>query len=147
MRNTLDLPILALIVAAILAIAVAISAAGEGGTLTELELGGIAWALGLAVYGVQGLISILLEGRELHLGRALPRMTSPLSAGIALFSLALLAIAVLLAIALTNDWDVEILGLLAGGGCLVLAALVVFYKEAFVGDETTLDNRDDGIPW
>jgi hypothetical protein len=147
MRNTPSLPIAALFLALVLAVIVLVSAAGEGDTLTELELGGIAWAVGLAVFGVQGLISILLEGRELRVGRLLPRLTDPLSAAIAVLSLVLFGIAILLAVALRADWDVEILGLLAGGGCLVLATLLVFYKEAFVGDEATLDSRDDGIPW
>jgi hypothetical protein len=124
-----------------------VSTGGDSSSLTELELAGVAWAIGLAVYGVQGLISVLLEGHELHPGRALPRITGLLSTGIILLSLALFGIAILLAIGLTSDWHLDVLGLLAGAGCLVLAMLLVFYKEAYVGDEATLDNRDDGVPW
>jgi hypothetical protein len=25
--------------------------------------------------------------------------------------------------------------------------LLVFYKEAFIGDEATFDDRQDGVPW
>jgi hypothetical protein len=147
MRNAPTLPVMALVVAAVVAAFVVVMRAGEDGPLSELELGGVAWAIGLAIYGVQGLISVALEGRELRPGRVPPRLTGPLSALIVLFSLALFGVAVLLGIGLTGEWDVEALGWLAGGGCLILALLLVFYKEAFLGDEATFDNRDDGIPW
>lgn len=42
---------------------------------------------------------------------------------------------------------VSLVGLTAGAGCLVLALLLVAYKEAFVGHEARLDPRKDGIPW
>lgn len=147
MRNTTELPIIALVLAAVLTIGVLISAAGEPGTLKVLELGAVAWAVGLAVFGVQGLISVFLEGRELQLGRVHPRLTGPLSLAVAVLSLVLFGIAIFLTVGLTSDWGVKALGALAGAGCLVLALLLVSYKEAFVGDEATLDDRDDGIPW
>jgi len=147
MRNTPNLPIVALVLAVVLAVVVLISTGGDSDNLAELDLAGVAWSIGLAVYGAQGLISVLLEGQELRPGRVLPHLTGPLSTGIVLLSLALFSIAILLAIGLTSDWDVDVIGLLAGAGCLVLASLLVFYKEAYVGEEATLDNRDDGIPW
>src|SRR4051812_6151204 len=147
MRNTPSLPIAAIILAIVLAIAVIVSTGGDSGSLTELELAGVAWAIGLSVFGAQGLISVWVEGRELRPGRIPARITGLLSSGIILLSLALFGIAVLLAIGLTSDWHLEALGLLAGAGCVVLAVLLVFYKEAYVGDEATLDNRDDGVPW
>ena len=145
MRNSPTLPWLAIVVAAVLAVAVWASH-GEG-PLTELELGGIAWSIGLAIFGLQGLISVLVEGQELRPGRVLPRLTDPLSVAIVLFSLALFAMAVLLGYGLIDDWDEAALGALAGGGCLVLSLLLVLYKEAFVGDEASFDERDDGVPW
>jgi hypothetical protein len=147
MRNTLALPIISLIFAVGLVIAVLISYGDETGPLSELELGGVAWAVGLAVYGVQGLISVLLEGRELRPGRTPPRLTGPLSVLIVLGSLALIGIAATLAVGLVDDWRTSVLGSLAGAGCLVMALLFIFYKEAFFGDEATFDNRDDGVPW
>jgi hypothetical protein len=141
------LPIVALVLAVVLAIAVIIHTGGDSDKLTELDLAGVAWSVGLAVYGAQGLISVMLEGHELRPGRVVPHLTGPLTTGIGLLSLALFGIAILLAIGLTSDWDVDVIGLLAGAGCIVLASLLVCYKEAYVGDEATLDNRDDGIPW
>jgi hypothetical protein len=147
MRNTLSLPVISLLLAAGLAIAVMVNHADEEGPLTELELGGVAWTIGLGIYGLQGLISVLLEGRELRPGRTLPRLTGPLSVLTVIGSLALIGIAVALAVGLVDDWQTETLGILAGAGCLVLVALLLFYKEAFFGDEATFDNRDDGVPW
>ena len=39
------------------------------------------------------------------------------------------------------------LGIAAGAGCMSLAVLLIFYKEAFLGDEARFDDREDGIPW
>ena len=115
--------------------------------LTELEIGLVAWALALAIFGVQGLLSVAIEGRELRPGRAEPRLTDPLSVAIAAFALALLAISPLLGIAILGGWPPAGVGTLAGAGCLILGLLLVLYKEAFVGAEAALDERDDGIPW
>lgn len=145
MRNSPVLPILGLIVAAVLAIVVAVSY--DTGPLTELELGGVAWAVGLSVYGLQGLISIAIEGQEVHPGRVPPRLTNPLSLSIAVLSLALVVIAGFLGYGLRNDWSDERLGVFAGIGCIVIALIAVFYKEGFVGDEASFDLRDDGVPW
>jgi hypothetical protein len=147
MRNTANLPVLGIVLAVILTVGVLISAVGEPGTLKVLELAAVAWAVGLATYGIQGLISVLLEGHELRPGRVLPRLSDPLTLAIALLSLVLFGIAIFLAVGLTSEWGVKALGALAGAGCLVLALLLVSYKEAFVGEEATLDDRDDGIPW
>ena len=115
--------------------------------LTELEIGLVAWSLALAIFGVQGLLSVVLEGRELRPGRIQPRLTGPLSVAIAVFALALLAISVLLGVAILGGWPATGVGTMAGAGCLILGLLLVLYKEAFVGDEVALDERDDGIPW
>jgi hypothetical protein len=147
MRNTLNLPVISLLIAVGLAILVLVLRADEGGPLSELELGAIAWSIGLGVYGLQGLISVVVEGRELRPGRTFPRLTGPLSILIAVGSLALIGIAAALAVGLVDDWRSEALGSVAGAGCLVLALLIIFYKEAFVGDEASFDSRDDGVPW
>ena len=147
MRNTLSLPIIAILLAIALAILVMATRADDQGPLTELELGAIAWTIALGVYGLQGLISVLLEGRELRPGRMLPRLTGPLSALTVIGSIVLLGIAVALAIGLVGDWRTGVLGTVAGAGCLVLVVLLISYKEAFLGDEASFDNRDDGVPW
>jgi hypothetical protein len=145
MRNSPALPVVSLVAAVILAIIVA--ASRDGGPLTELELGGIAWAIGLLIFGLQGLISVAVEGQKLEPGRVRPRLTSPLSLGIVVLSLALLGIAALLAYGVSKDWTASTLGGLAGAGCFVIALIAVFYKEGFVGDEAGFDEREDGVPW
>lgn len=145
MRNSPVLPIVGLVFAAALAIVVAIT--HDAGPLTELELGGIAGAITLTVYGLQGLISVAVEGTELKPGRMRPHLTDPLSLAIALLSLGLLVVTGFLAYGLTSDWSAGRLGWLAGAGCLVLALMSIFYKEAFVGDEACFDDREDGVPW
>jgi peptidoglycan/LPS O-acetylase OafA/YrhL len=145
MRNSPRLPGVALVVALILAGTVWVT--HGNGPLTELELGGVAWAIGLAIFGLQGLLSVLVEGEELEPGRVRPRLTDVLSVGIAVFSVALFAAAIVLAYGLTADWSTGALGVVAGAGCLAVAFLLVFYKEGFVGDEACFDEREDGVPW
>jgi hypothetical protein len=145
MKNSPRLPSVALVVSLVLAATVWLT--HDSGPLTELELGGVAWAIGLAIFGLQGLLSVLVEGQELRPGRVPPRLTDPLSVGIVLFSVALLATATALAYGLTADWSTGRIGALAGAGSLALAFLLVFYKEGFVGDEACFDEREDGVPW
>ena len=145
MKNSPRLPSVALAVS--LALAATVWLTDGDGPLTELELGGIAWAIGLAIFGLQGLLSVLVEGEELHPGRVPPRVTDPLSVGIVVLSLAILAAAAALAYGLTADWGPEAIGVIAGAGCLAVALILVFYKEGFVGDEASFDEREDGVPW
>lgn len=115
--------------------------------LTELEIGLTAIAFTLAIFGIQGLISVLLEGRRLLPGRVRPRLTNPLSVAIVVFALLLFGIAIFLGIGIVRGWGPLALGTLAGLGCLDLALLLIFYKEAFIGDEACFDERNDGVPW
>jgi hypothetical protein len=151
MRNSPRLPIVALVAALVLAVIAAIDywshPSRDPFSLDELEIGLVAWAVALAVYGVQGLISVVSEGEELRVGRSAPRLTGPLSLAILIFGLLLLADAVVLAVGIASGWRPEALGIFAGLGCLDLAALLVFYKEGFIGDEACLDDIDDDVPW
>jgi hypothetical protein len=115
--------------------------------LSELEIGFVGIALTLVIFAVIGLISVLLEGRELEPGRVAPRLTNPLSVAIVVFSGFLFVIAVFLGIGIAQGWEPQLIGVLAGLGSIDLALLLVFYKEGFVGNETTFDERDDGVPW
>lgn len=115
--------------------------------LTELEIGMVAIGFTSAIFGIQGLISVLLEGRELHPGIVRPRLTDPLSIAIVVGSVVLLGIGIALAYGIVTDWGAIVLGALAGSGALILSGLLVFYKEAFVGDEACFDKREDGVPW
>ncbi len=115
--------------------------------LSELEIGLIGFALTLLIFAVQGFISVLLEGRELHLGRVRPRLTNPLSMAIVIFSMLLLVIAGFLGYGIAVGWEPYLIGTLAGLGSIDMALLLVFYKEGFVGSEAHFDERDDGVPW
>ncbi|HEU5431762.1 MAG TPA: hypothetical protein VFU81_08870 [Thermomicrobiales bacterium] len=148
MRNGPTLPLVALAVAIGLAILVIAWRAGQpGGPLSELAIGGVAIALTLAIYGIQGLLSVLLEGETLTPGRTPPRLTGPLSAGIVIAAALLLADAIALGWSLVNGAATAAIGVFAAIGCGLLALVLVFYKEGFVGDEAGFDNRNDGIPW
>lgn len=145
MRNGPALPLVSIVAALVLSVIV--MATHGAGPLAPLELGAVAWAVTLAIYGTQGIISVLMEGQELEPGRVAPRLTGPLSMGIVVLSLALFGVAVLLAYAITAGWSPSRLGGIAGGGCMLLALVLIAYKEAFVGDEASFDRRDDGVPW
>ncbi len=147
MRNSPTLPVAALFLALVLGVHTAYSAGQRDGPLTELQLGEISVALTLVIFGLQGLISVVVEGQELRPGRTPERLTGPLSIAIVLLSLALFGIALALAFGIAADWSLERIGALAGIGCIALSLLLVFYKEAFIGDEASFDNRQDGIPW
>jgi hypothetical protein len=151
MENSRGLPIAAIVIAVLLALLTYLSyQAGEAAEifhLSELEIAYVAAAVGLVTFGIQGLISVLLEGRRLRPGRVRPRLTDPLTVAIVIFSIALFADAVVLGYAIYEDWSPIRLGLLAGAGCIIIALLLIFYKEAFVGNEATFDDREDGVPW
>jgi hypothetical protein len=144
--NSLRLPLAALGLAVAIGAAVAVTGPTNG-TLTELQIGLVAWAFGLAVFGLQGLLSVAVEGRELRPGRTPPHLTDALSVAIVVLALLLLTSAVLLALGIKADLSIQTIGLTAGFGCVILALLLVLYKEAFLGDEAALDRRDDGLPW
>jgi hypothetical protein len=146
--NSPRLPAVALILASLLAIAAAAAIDPDRPLpLSELQLGAVAGALTLAVFGIQGLISVLLEGRELRPGMAPPHLTNPLSAAIVIVSILLFGDALLLGYGIVNGWGTAALGVAAGAGCVFLATLLVCYKEAFLGGEARFDDREDGVPW
>lgn len=153
MDNSPKLPYVSIVLAVAAAAVAALSYYRRGGDesavffLNELEIGLVALSVTLVIFAVQGLISVISEGRALVPGRVPPRLTNLLSLAIVIASLVLFADAILLGIGLVSDWDVWIIGWIAGGGCFLLAIILVFYKEAFVGDEARFDERNDGIPW
>ena len=148
MTNSPRLPVVSLILASLLAIATAATIdPGRPLPLSELQLGAVGGALTLAIFGIQGLISVLLEGRELRPGMAPPHPTNPLSAAIVIVSILLFGDALLLGYGIVIGWGTAALGVAAGAGCVFLATLLVCYKEAFLGDEARFDDREDGVPW
>jgi hypothetical protein len=150
MQNSASLPVLALIGALVLGLITFASVmAGFGGdpALTELQIGATAWAFALAIFGLTGIVSILVEGRRLVLGTIQPRMTNPRSAAIAGGSILLLVLAGVTALAIVAGQPTAVIGSAAGAACLDLGLLLILYKEAFVGHEAHLESRYDGIPW
>jgi hypothetical protein len=150
MQNSPGLPLIALVVALILgAITVASIVAGIGANpaLTELQLGATAWALALGIYGVQGMVSIVAEGRRLVPGTVEPRMTTTTSVAIAGLAALLVAVSALTGWATVSGQSTSVIGSAAAVGCLLLALLLLFYKEAFIGHEAHLEPRQDGTPW
>ena len=150
MQNSPGLPVVALVGALVLgAITLASVTAGIGGdpALTELQIGATAWALALAIFGVTGIVSILVEGRQLIPGAIQPRSSNLWSAAIAGGSILLFVLAVATALAIVTGQPTAVIGSAAGIACLDLSVLLISYKEAFVGREAHLDSRHDGIPW
>lgn len=147
MRNSWGLPIVGLIASAILTVLVMGYHGFNADHLSEVELGAVAGALCLFVFGVQGIVSVLIEGEELKPGKRPPHLTSALLATMVALSVLLILVAIALAYCLAAGWGTGTAGLLAGSGCFLLAGLLVGYKEALLGDEARFDHRDDGVPW
>jgi hypothetical protein len=150
MQNSPVIPLAALVVAIALATITVLSVlAGVGGgiALNELQLGATAWAMALGIYGVQGIVSIVVEGRQVFPGMIEPRLNNPLSVAIAGLSVVLLVLAGATGFAIVSGQSTALIGTAAGAGCLDLGLLLLFYKEAFIGHEAHLDLRQDGVPW
>lgn len=148
MRNSPGLPVISIVIAfALGALAIFPYALDAPPAPTEIQIFYIAFALSFLIFGVQGLLSVLLEGQELHLGRVPPRLTGVLSVLITLFTFALVAVAIGTGYGIFAGWTTRTLGIFFGLGSIVLALQLIFYKEAFIGDESRFDNREDGTPW
>lgn len=147
MRNTAGLPIVAIVIAIAMLVLVGNNHAVNPGHFNVVELGAIAAAVTLIIFGVMGLISVAVEGRELTPGSSPPHITNTLGISIVIITLLLLATGVALAYGLADDWSTTRIGLLAGLGCFLMAAMLVAYKEGFIGEEARFDRRDDGVPW
>jgi hypothetical protein len=149
-QNSPGIPLAAFGVAIVLAGATILSVmAGVGGdpALNELQIGAAAWAVTLAMFGAQGIVSIVLEGRQLFVGTIGPRLTDPLSAAIAGCSVLLMILAGLTGLAIVASQPTAVVGTAAGAGCFDLGLLLLLYKEACVGHEAHLEPRQDGTPW
>jgi hypothetical protein len=150
MQNSPGIPLVALVAAMALAVITGLSViAGVGGgvALNELQIGAAAWTLAVGLFGVQGFISIVVEGRRLAPGVINPRMNNQIGTTIATLSVALFSLAAITGLAIASGQSPAVIGTAAGSGCLTLGLLLLFYKEAFVGHEAHLDLRQDGVPW
>lgn len=115
--------------------------------LTELEIAFVAFGLTLLIFAVQGFVSVALEGRELHVGRIAPHLTSRISISLMVGSGLLFVLSIVLGTGIALGWSVKLLGSLAGIGAVILALMLAPYKEGFVGSEAHFDDRNDGVPW
>ncbi len=115
--------------------------------LDAYQIALIAWGFLLALYGVQGVLSVWLEGRELVPGPT-ERPPEPVWSLIAALGLAALVMA----------WAIKFMGELAtapprqlaldaGVLFLGLALMLVLYRRYFITHEAVTQDRDDGIPW
>jgi hypothetical protein len=150
MQNSPGVPLATLVVAIALAtitILSVIAGVGSGTALNELQIGATAWALALGLFGLQGIVSIIVEGRHVFPGIIMPRLNTLLSAAIAALSVLLFVLAGLTGFAIISGQSTALIGTAAGAGCLDLGLLLLFYKEAFIGHEAHLDLRQDGVPW
>lgn len=118
--------------------------------LDAYQIGLLAWAFLLALYGVQGALSVWLEGRELHVEpgeqRGDPR--APLWSLLAALGLTgfVLVWAFKFAAELATAPSRQ-LALDSGLLFVALAAMLALYRRHFLRDEVLAQDRDDGVPW
>jgi hypothetical protein len=142
MSNSWRTPLVALGAALVLVIA-ALAGGPATPALSGLQIGFVAWAFTLLVFAIQGVVSIMLEGRRLQPGARPPRLTRRRSAAMLALSCLLLGLAGLVGLAIVGGQPTPIVGATAGAGCLVLALLLLLSKEAFIGHEAHLEQRHD----
>jgi peptidoglycan/LPS O-acetylase OafA/YrhL len=146
MFKRFSLPAASLLGAAALA-GIAMASRPVAGPLTEIDIGLIAWTLVLSIFGIQALVSLVVEGPEPRPGTRPPHSPLSLSVLIAVGCLLLVGLAAALGGAILSGQTVAFVGACAGAGCLVLALVLGAYKQAFIGEEVRVETRQDGIPW
>lgn len=146
MRHLFSLPVAGLAGAVALA-SLALAVYPGVGPLSELEIGLIAWAVVLSIFGLQGLVSYVLDGPEPRPGTRAPDPSPSLGILISVGCVLLIGMAAVLAAAILRGQAVALIGLSAGAGCLLLVLILGAYKQAFLGDEVRVETRQDGIPW
>ena len=149
MRNSPGLPILSLIGAFVLGALAIIPYKTTGAVApNEIEIGLLGVALWPSVSsGCRDCSPCCWKGKNCIWG-GLPRASPRCSAfSIVVFTFGLVAVAVATGYGIFAGWNPQTLGIFFGLGSLVLAAQLIFYKEAFIGDETRFDEREDGLPW
>lgn len=109
----------------------------------------IAWGFVLLLYGLQGLISVWLEGQELRLGQKGERASESLWAVAAI--LLLLGLLAFFAVRFVNGLRVGTTpAALAFDASMLffgLAAMLVLYRRFFIADEVIVQDRDEETLW
>jgi len=116
--------------------------------LEAYEIALIIWSVLLGLIGLQGLISIYLEGEVEEVGVYAPS-TPPwkLIALMAALTGAVVWTAWALMQQIVQGSAAGALGPLAATMAFLLAALVGLYRRYFIADEVIAQQRDDGVPW
>jgi hypothetical protein len=128
------------------------AAPGEPVPLSVFQIGLMALGILLVIYGIIGLVTIWLEGRELQLGR---RRARP---GRVAFTVGLVLVAILVAasglFAGIIGEDLHAVrahpareGLLAGIIFLLAALVLAFYRRFFMDDVVEADDERSEVPW
>ncbi|MFQ6116688.1 MAG: hypothetical protein ACE5LQ_00320 [Candidatus Bipolaricaulia bacterium] len=116
--------------------------------LKAYEIGLVAWTFLMALFGIQGLITVFLEGKELEPHEGEERGGSPwavlLFAGLFLVDV---AFSLLFMRGLFGGARAETLALYSGVIFLALAAMLIVYRRFFVKDEVIAQEREDDFPW
>jgi len=116
--------------------------------LESYQIALIVWGFVLALYGVQGVLSVWLEGQQLQPGekKAAPEPL-PAVAAITVLAGAEIALAVQFVQNLRHGPNPHALALDGALLFLGLAAMLVLYRKYFLSDEVITQDRDDGVPW
>lgn len=116
--------------------------------LESYQIALIVWGFVLALYGVQGLLSVWLEGQQLQPGeRGSAREPWWAVAAIAVLAGAEIALAVQFIQNLQRQSDPQQLALDGALLFVGLATMLVLYRKYFIADEVIIQDRDDGVPW
>lgn len=105
----------------------------------------------LVIYGIHGLVSVWLEGRELEPGRRPARNSRWAFWAILACLSAVLAVSVAFAGAIAEGLragpDTVREGFLMGSLLLLFALALALYKHHFLPDEALLEDPDSDVPW
>ncbi len=116
--------------------------------LKAYQIGLVAWTFLLALFGIQGLITVYLEGQATEPHRGEAREGSPWAVLLLAMLLAVeLAFSVLFARGLYGGAPSELLALYGGAIFFALAAMLIVYRRCFVRDEVIAEEREDDFPW
>ncbi len=116
--------------------------------LEAYEIALIIWSLLFGLLGLQGLVSIYLEG-EVDEPRVQPAPNAPwrVVALMALLTAANVWLAWQFVQGLYQDVPATSLARTAALLMFLLAALIGIYRRYFIDDVVIAQDRDDGVPW
>jgi len=118
--------------------------------LEEYQVGLLTWIAVLLVYGAQGVLSVLVEGKEVHEREpdrnSQPPLGSVMVIGI-LFLILLLSAGVFVLQVVRPAGSILVLAVSGVGWMLALATMLLLYRRYYVPEELASEAREDEIPW